>query len=65
MKQDDLNLGYMRLPEILKIFPVSRSSWWAGVKEGRYPQSVKIGPRMTAWRKAEIMALLANPQRPH
>ena len=48
----------LRLPEILDIFPVSKSTWWAGVKDGRYPRSVKLGPRTTAWREFEILELI-------
>lgn len=48
----------LRLPEILEIFPVSKSTWWAGVKEGRFPRSVKLGPRTTAWREFEILELI-------
>jgi len=40
--------------------PVSRSTWWAGVKTGRFPQPVKIGPRTTAWRVSDINNLLAQ-----
>ncbi len=50
--------GYIRLPQVLKVFPISRSSWLAGVKSGRYPQSVKLGPRTTAWNVADIRNLL-------
>jgi predicted DNA-binding transcriptional regulator AlpA len=50
--------GLLRLPEVLKRFPVSRSTWWAGVKSGKFPKSVKIGPRTTAWRKSEIELLI-------
>ena len=50
--------GFVRLPTILAVFPVSRSSWWAGVKTGRYPSPVKLGPRVTAWRVEDIRALL-------
>ena len=53
--------GYVRLPEVLKVFPVSRSSWWAGVKDGRFPQPVKLSQRVTAWRVEDIKALLENP----
>ncbi|MEL7641679.1 MAG: AlpA family phage regulatory protein [Solidesulfovibrio sp.] len=38
--------------------PISRSAWWAGVKDGRYPQPVKLGPRTTAWRAEDINALI-------
>ena len=50
--------GLLRLPEVLKVFPVSRSAWWKGVQEGRYPRAVKIGPRTTAWRRSDIQALI-------
>ena len=52
--------GFVRLPAVLANFPVSRSSWWAGVKTGRYPSAVKLGPRTTAWRVEDIRALLAD-----
>ena len=55
-------IGYLRLPEVLKLFPISKSSWWEGVRTQRYPQPVKIGPRMTAWRKSDIYKLLENPE---
>ena len=50
--------GFVRLPQILAVYPVSRSTWWAGVKSGRYPQSVKLGPHTTAWRAEDIVALI-------
>lgn len=50
-------VGFLRLPQVLAVFPVSKSSWWAGVKRGIYPQPVKLGPRTTAWRSADVRAL--------
>lgn len=50
--------GFLRLPEVLKLYPVSRSTWWAGVRAGRYPQPVKIGERCTAWRAEDIRDLI-------
>lgn len=50
--------GFMRLPEILAIFPVGKTTWWAGVKSGRYPKGVKLSARVTAWRAEDIKALL-------
>lgn len=50
--------GFIRLSEILKLIPISRSSWWAGVKSGKFPQSVKLGERTTAWRSVDIQNLL-------
>jgi predicted DNA-binding transcriptional regulator AlpA len=53
--------GYVRLPTILKVYPVGKSTWWAKVKAGEYPQPVKLGPRTTAWRVEDIRALIADP----
>ncbi|MBM6580990.1 AlpA family phage regulatory protein [Microvirga sp. BT689] len=39
---------------------MSRSTWWAGIKDGRYPKPVKLGPRITAWRVEDIRALIAG-----
>ena len=52
------NAALLRLPQVLNLIPVSRSTWWAGCKNGRYPKPVKIGPRTTAWRAEDIKALL-------
>ncbi len=45
-------------PPIPPIVPVSRSSWWAGVRAGRYPRPVRLGPKTTAWRVEDIRALI-------
>ncbi len=60
--------GFVRLPQIIgspkanppipAIIPVSKSTWWAGVKEGRFPQSTKLGPRTTVWRVEDIRRLI-------
>jgi prophage regulatory protein len=50
--------GYVRLPQVLSVFPVSKSTWWAGVKAGSYPSAVKLGRRITAWRAEDIRALI-------
>ena len=52
--------GLVRLSQILAPrgpIPVSRSSWWQGVKEGRFPQPQKLGPRTTVWKVEDIRAL--------
>lgn len=54
-------VGYVRLPTILAVFPIGKSTWWAGVRSGRFPPPVKLGPRVTAWRVTDIRSLLENP----
>jgi prophage regulatory protein len=50
--------GYVRLETVLTVIPVGRSTWWKGIKEGRFPAGVKLGPRTTAWRVEDIRALI-------
>ena len=54
--------GYVRLPQVLAVFPVSRSTFLAGVKSGRFPKPVKLGPRVAAWRVEEVRALIEREQ---
>jgi prophage regulatory protein len=52
--------GYLRFKQVLEIIPVSRSTWWQGIKDGRFPKGVKLGARMTAWRVEDIRSLMAR-----
>jgi len=52
--------GFVRLNMILSPtgpIPVSKSTWWQGVKDGRFPKPIKLGPRVTVWRAEDIRAL--------
>jgi prophage regulatory protein len=55
---DDFAL--LRLPAVLKAFPVSRSGWLEGVRLGKFPQPVRIGARCVAWRASDIRSLIAS-----
>ncbi|MHB0990301.1 MAG: helix-turn-helix transcriptional regulator [Burkholderiales bacterium] len=48
----------IRLPDVLAMYPVSRSSWYAGIKNGIYPEPEKIGKRSSAWRVSAILRLI-------
>lgn len=50
--------GFLRLPQVLRFIPVGRSTWWQGVKEGRFPKPVKLGPKTTVWKAEDINLLL-------
>jgi len=62
-------IGFLRLTQIIgdakaeppipAVIPVSKSTWWEGVKSGRYPQPVRtLGRRITAWRVEDIRRLI-------
>ena len=50
--------GFLRLPQVLALIPISRSAWWAGIKEGKFPQGIKLGSKTTVWRAEAIRALI-------
>lgn len=65
--------GFVRLPQILgdpkaappvpPIIPVSKSTWWLGIRQGRYPKPVKLSANTSAWRVEEIRELLEKLSR--
>ena len=50
--------GYMRIRQILSIFPIASSTWWDGCRDGRFPKPIKLGPRTTVWRAEDIRAFM-------
>ena len=49
-------------PPLLPIIPVSKSTWWAGCRSGKFPSPVKLSVGVTAWRVEDIRALLDKHQ---
>ncbi len=50
----------LRLPQVLEIVPVGKSTWWSGVKSGRFPSGIKLGPRTTVWKRSDIEQLITK-----
>lgn len=55
--------GLLRIRQIIAPhgpIPVCKSTWWAGVKDGRFPKPMKLGARVTVWRVEDIRELIEN-----
>jgi prophage regulatory protein len=52
--------GFIRLPGVLAVIPVSKASWYAGIKKGLYPRPVSLGPNTRAWAAEDIRALITR-----
>lgn len=60
--------GFMRLSQIignpktnqLPLIPESKSSWWAGVRNGTRPPPIKIGANTTVWRVEDIRKFITD-----
>ena len=53
-------VGYLRLSDVLKLIPIAKTAWYAGVKEGRFPAPVKLTKRASGYRAGDIRALIAR-----
>lgn len=54
LQQDMHTCGFIRLPQVLKLIPVSKTTWWDGIRKGIFPAPVHLTPRTTAWRVEDI-----------
>ena len=52
---------FLKIDDCLKIIPIAKSTWWAGVASGKLPQPVKIGAS-TFWKHSDLQAFIANAQ---
>lgn len=51
--------GFCRIRDVLAVVPISRSCWWGWVSTGKAPAPVKLSPKVTAWKVADIRAFIA------
>lgn len=52
--------GFLRLPQVLALIPVSKSTWWEGCRTGIFPKPIKLTERTTVWRAEDIAAFIAS-----
>ena len=46
--------GFLRMPEVLKLTGLSRTTIWRMEARGDFPRKVKLGPRAVAYRASEV-----------
>ena len=52
--------GFVRLPSVLNVLGVSRSTFLEGAKTGKYPKGKLLSPRCRIWVVSEIGEVLAK-----
>ena len=50
---------FLNVDAIVRILPMSKSTWRAGVKAGKFPPAIRLTPARPVWRKTDIDALIA------
>ena len=58
MKNTLPTTGFVRLPVVLSLIPISKSSFYDGIKKGIYPRPVKLSARTSAWEVQGIWDLV-------
>jgi len=49
-----------RVKTVLSLIPISRSSWFDGIKQGKYPKGHLLSERTRVWKESEIQAIIDN-----
>ena len=49
-------MGFVRLPILVKLLGVSKTTIYKEIREGRFPKHVRLSPRVSAWRIADLKA---------
>lgn len=65
--------GYVRLRQIIgdpkadppmpPVIPVSKATWYQGIRDGRFPKPIKLSKRISVWRVEDIRALVESSSR--
>jgi predicted DNA-binding transcriptional regulator AlpA len=50
--------GFLRLDDVLKIIPVSKTTWYNGVRSGRFPKGIRLSQNIVVWRVEDIKNLV-------
>lgn len=55
----DMNVTLMRIPQILKMMPISKSKFWLMVQKGEFPKPIKIG-RSSFWTVEQVQTFIGE-----
>ena len=48
----------VRLSQVLAAMNIAASTWWEGVKTGKFPPPVRLGPKCVRWRTQDVRRLI-------
>lgn len=50
--------GFLRLDDVLRIIPVSKTTWYNGIRSGRFPKGIRLSQNIVVWRVEDIRNLV-------
>ncbi|MDR2724127.1 MAG: AlpA family phage regulatory protein [Holosporaceae bacterium] len=51
---------FLRLPQILRLIPIGKSTLLEKVKKGEFPKQIKLGSKISVWKASEVQAYIDN-----
>ncbi len=58
MKKNNQGCTLLKLKEVLEIYPISKTTWYDGIRMGLYPPPIRLGKKTVAWRSTDIEAAI-------
>jgi len=49
---------FLRIPQVLELIPIGRSTLWAKIKKGEFPKPEKLSAKIAVWRESDIQAYI-------
>lgn len=46
--------AFLRLPQVLELIPIGRSTLWQMIKENRFPKQIKLGAKTSVWKASDV-----------
>ncbi len=50
--------GFVCLPTVLRVLDIGKTTWWCGIRDGKFPRPAKLGTRKARWNVKDIRALI-------
>jgi len=52
---------FIRLPEVLRMTSLSRSTLYEKIRKGAFPRQVSLGDNIVAWYESDVLAWMRSP----
>jgi predicted DNA-binding transcriptional regulator AlpA len=50
--------GFLRLPQVMQLIPIGKTSIYDKIKKGEFPAQIKLGTKTSVWRREDIDAYI-------
>jgi len=51
-------VAFLRLPQVLELIPIGKSTLWQKIKDGKFPKQIKLGSKISVWKASDVYAYI-------